>query len=717
MAIATVAVGCKQQVFMGEDDYTQYRRLGLATPLDTSPPTGLAHVSGVGTSPQTVLDPDRPIRYISLAEAMCIAMEQGNIGNTSALFSPGFNIDNLVSFSGAGTFGDDNIRVLALDPAIQATDIEIALSKFDALWATQMTWNKTDRPVGTVLDSFQAQGSGQNALNITNANFASGLIKPLPTGGVAGITFSTNYELSNLQQRVNPAYRPVLQFEFEQPLLRGAGVAINQLTQTPPDRIGNTTSPFRRFFFDRQADGILISRVRFDQSRIEFERNVQFMLLNVEAAYWNLYGAYWTLYSREQGLRQAYEAWKINRARYEAGRINIQDFAQTRQQYELFRSQRITALGQVLEQERQLRGLLGQPTEDGFRLVPSDEPTLAPFQPDWHVALSEAINFLPGLNLAREEVKVRHLELLREQNRLLPDLRFISAYDINAIGSQLTGQGANNAFRNLASNHFNNWTLGLRMDVPLGFRNAHAAVRATRLQLLRAYSVLHDQELKAERQLTRPYRQLFEFHEQIKAQRAVREAAAQQLEARFEEFLAGRGTLDILLEAQRVWADALRGEYENIVNYNTALAQFQFAKGTILQYNNVVIAEGPLPHCAQVRAIEHEKEKTDSLIKRTRPVWQPRAKTPDGHELSGPPDLSADAAPPLPAIMGLEEKSELLRDKPGLPAVPLLPRSYSPVDSLPSGALPPASGNSVPPRLPSLPDPRPVQGALPYRPE
>src|SRR5262245_61536173 len=123
LAVAAVAVGCNQHVFMTEADYTSYRRLGLATPLDTSPESRLQHVAGAGTTPATVLTPDRPIKYLSLCEAIALAMEQGNIGNTSLLFNPGFNIDNLISFSGAGVFGDDNVRALALDPAIQAVDI------------------------------------------------------------------------------------------------------------------------------------------------------------------------------------------------------------------------------------------------------------------------------------------------------------------------------------------------------------------------------------------------------------------------------------------------------------------------------------------------------------------------------------------------------------------------------------------------------------------
>src|SRR5262245_48158297 len=122
-------VGCKQQMFIDQQDYDTYKGLGLTVPLDTSADSAAARFDRGAMAPATVLDPDRPIRYLSLQEAIAIALEQGNIGNTSALFSPGFNIDNGVSFSGNGVFGDDNIRVLSLDPSIQATDIEASLSK------------------------------------------------------------------------------------------------------------------------------------------------------------------------------------------------------------------------------------------------------------------------------------------------------------------------------------------------------------------------------------------------------------------------------------------------------------------------------------------------------------------------------------------------------------------------------------------------------------
>src|SRR5262249_38104608 len=144
-------------------------------------------------------------------------------------------------------------------------------------------------------------------------------------------------------------------------------------------------------------EGILVTRIRFDQQRAEFERNVNIMLVNVEVAYWNLYGAYWNLYAREQALRFAYEAWKLSRLKQEVGRESVADVAQALGQYELFRGQRIAALDQVLENERQLRNLLSMQTEDGTRLVPSDLPSLVLYKPDWGASLEETMALRPEL--------------------------------------------------------------------------------------------------------------------------------------------------------------------------------------------------------------------------------------------------------------------------------------------------------------------------------
>ncbi|MCS6851663.1 MAG: TolC family protein [Gemmataceae bacterium] len=693
LALAS-GLGCKQRLFISADDFATYHAHGLPPRIEADPNPILPDV-GFCPRPTTINDPERTPRYLSLAEAIAIALEQGNIGSESSL-NPGFAAPELVRV-GAGirqntglSIATDAVRVLALEPATVATEIEQALSRFDVRWRTALTWNTIDRPVSTVLDTLQT-GRISGTIYTQAANFTTGMVKPLPTGGVAGITFETDYQLSNLNQAgTNPFYRPTLTFVFEQPLLRGFGVEINQIRGIHP---GPRTLP--QLFDISSGDGVVIARLRFDQSRADFERLVAHMLLNVETAYWNLYGAYWTLYAREAAMRQAYEAWKINKARYEAGRIPIQDFAQTRQQYEIFRSQRIQALGDILERERQLRALLNLPVEDGYRLVPVDTPTLAPYHPDWEASLQEALTLRPELVIARQDLKFQQLRLIEVKNRLLPDLRFLSSYNLNGIGTDLDGSAPENALRSIASNKFHNWTLGLSLEVPLGFRDAHALVRAARLRLTQSYLTLRDQEMKAQRYLALQFRRLEETHAQIQAQRAVREAAAQQLEARFKEFLAGRGTLDFLLEAQRVWAEALRSEYDFIVQYNNALAAFQFAKGTILRYDNVTIAEGPLPGTAQVRAVEHFRQRTEKALKlREYPAPIDHAQTSEPGAASIPvPRLGGEGALPLPAL--LETKPEVPSSLPAGPDILPKPRPLSstpampaPVPDRPSAGLP-----------------------------
>jgi outer membrane protein TolC len=672
--------------------------------------------------PSTILDPDRPIRYISLAEAVSIALEQGTVGNQQTPFAPAFAgfggvplslttaLDTQATFA-SGAAGrvpnSDSIRVLRLDPAIIGTGIEASLSKFDAIWTTSTSWNNTDRPIATSVDVIQAGAQNIAAIEQQDATVQTGILKPLPSGGVAGITFSTAYQFTNLQARVNPSYRPTLQFGFEQPLLQGFGDEINQIRQAHPGSL--LIFPGALTNLAPTAEGILVTRIRFDEERTEFERNVQLMVANVEIAYWNLYFGYWNLYAQEQALRFAYESWRITKAKYDGGTAALDQLAQARGQYESFRGNRLNALNELLDLERSFRGMLGMVPQDGTRLVPSDQPTLAPYMPDWDTALAEAMALQPSILIARQEVKAAQLNLRAQENSLLPDLRFGATYDINAIGNRLDGPdttGTNaNAFRALASDHFNNWSLQLRLNVPIGWRNAYANVRIAKLQLARAYATLQDQELKVQRFLAQRYRGLFVNYELIRAQRAAREAFGEQLKAKFQLFIAGRAgaTLDVVLEAQRFWADALSKEYQAVRDYNSALAGFEAAKGTILSRNNIVISEGALPCFAQKRAAEHERERTAALFGREHADYMPYVPltATAGHVTPG----EVSSAPSLPSLF--KETPPMSSKVPDLPPLPMAgdPAKAAPAvpgaDALKLPAGPTPTSNVKPPSTPT----------------
>lgn len=622
-----VLAGCQKPLFVMEPDLVEAGlRLGLPPEVENDPTAGVVPFLGPVDQPATVTDPERVPRYINLVEAIAIALESGTIGSQT-IHTPGVPTDDLVSFTAAGVVGSDAIRVFALQPAINGAAIDAAMGRFDAQWITSMSWNAQDNPVQG-LNSFT---------NGTGANFSTALAKPLPTGGVAGITFNTNYldlisPPTGAFTVVNPSYTTNLQFAFEQPLWRNNGVAINQLLDTFP---GSFLFPGLNSRVSAVApDGILIARLRFDEQRAEFERRLNYMLLNVEVAYWSLYGSYVTLFAAEQGLRMSLETWRFANSRYLAGDYDPVLLAQTLAQYELFRVQRLKALGQVLENERTLRILLGMKIEDGTRLVPADAPTLAPLVPNWEAAYQDALALRPELVMAREDLKIKQFNMLVNQNLLRPDLRLQSSYTLVGLGTRLDGGGEittatgsfpSNSLRTLFSGDFANWNVGLTMNVPIGFRTEHARARQARLQLAQAFAVLKDQEKKAHNILARQYRQVIESYKTIEIQRSRRQTLAQELRLLADKVAVGtidptsRRFGDSLLDAQRLWALALSDEYQAIVDYNSALAQFEFTKGTIQQHDQVYVAEGPLPVAAQVRAVEHERERTRALVLSRRP--------------------------------------------------------------------------------------------------
>ncbi|MDB5306831.1 MAG: Outer rane efflux protein [Gemmataceae bacterium] len=658
-------VGCKQQIFMEPGDYQIAVTAGLPPNLGTNPHDAIlpSTVDRHGDGPSTVRHPNYPARYVTLKECIAVALEQGNTGFQNPL-QLGNKQDILPSFTGGTVASTDAIRAFALDPANVGSNIERALSKFDARWITSMQWQKNDNPVAAQFVSFQSQND--------TANLSTALVKPLPTGGVAGITFSVNYtKFSNIPAAqatsfISPNYTPQLQFVFEQPLLQLFGVEVNQLTNIAPTSLLITGL---RPSGGQTTEGILLTRIRYDQSRADFERVVNYLLVSVETAYWNLYSGYYNLYGQEEGLRQSYEGYRFTQARVGAGTDPPQQLDQARAQLELFRVQVIRARGQVLESERQLRGLMGLRSDDGTRLVPIDEPNLARFEPDYYDAANEAIAFRPELMIAREDLKAQQLNNVLQKNLRRPDLRFYSSYNIAGLGTRLDGSETilngdgtttpGNALANFQANRFNSWTLGLRMDMPLGFRDQNAAVRQGQLQLTRSYIQLRDSELKTLEYLTSQYRQVIQTFDVLPPLRARREALQlflYKFRVRIEIGQYQSTEYINYLQGQRDLADAIAQEFAAIAQYNAALAAFEFARGTILRYNNISLSEGPLPPGVQKRAKDHERERTEAAIKlRERPATDPAPVSPQSQWI-GP----AVGSPTLPPLTNMPPPPELI---------------------------------------------------------
>jgi outer membrane protein TolC len=683
LGAAAALSGCKHQLFLEPADHRTALTAGLEhlerQPHGAIPPA----VVPAAQMPSTALDPTRPPRNVTLKECIAIAVEKGNLGSAGGSQNAGFPNDSIVQFNGRNTGGTDTIRALVLDPAIVGADIERSLSKFDARLISSLTWSKNDQPVV----NFQQQITNGDAASISTT-----LAKPLPTGGVAGITFSTDYRKfavtsSQFAQNVNPAYTPRVQFLFEQPLLQGFGIEINQLAQSHP---GSLLIQGLRPSGGQTTEGILITRIRYDQQKAEFDRQINQMLVNVESAYWNLYAAYYNLYAQEETLKQAFDLYTVIKKRYEVGTVRQQELTQTESQYWTFRRNVLEARFQVQDAERNLRGLLGETSfSDGLRLVPVDEPTLAPYAPDFYEQANEALAARPELIIARHDLKFSQLDLLLQKNLRRPDLRFFASQDIAGIGTRLDGSEIitenvggqtnivqSNALKNWANNDSNSWQLGLRLDIPLGFRDANAAVRQAQLRMVRSYYQLADGERKTLELVLRQYRNLAFRHQDIIYRRATRVALEQTLALNKKLIDGGAwdvNTLFNILQVQQNFATTLAAEFQAIAAYNTALAALEFEKGTIQRYNNVSVGEGALPPHVQKKAADHFSARNAALKLRERAEELPLP------PLTSPYDPVLEKLPPPPG------------GNMGMPGMPMgLPGTGMPLPA-PAKPMPPAT--------------------------
>ncbi len=79
-------------------------------------------------------------------------------------------------------------------------------------------------------------------------------------------------------------------------------------------------------------------------------------------------------------------------------------------------------------------------------------------------------------------------------------------------------------------------------------------------------------------------------------------AADRQVEAQAAAYESGTVTLDQLLEAQRRRAEAQTSFFRTLLDYQRAIIKVHYRKGSLLEYNNVYLQEGPWPDKAQFDA-------------------------------------------------------------------------------------------------------------------
>jgi outer membrane protein TolC len=621
LAAAALHVGCavrhRPEVDFGPPDLGHFQQ--YATAIEYPDAECEACDSLAQTPPPLTLsesDPP-PLREVTLQEAVAAALSSSEV---------------LRDMQGTVLLSPHSTRTIQ-DPAIVETDpitgVEGALSAFDATFESRAFFEKNDRALNNVFF-----GGGTRLLTQDLHAYSAGITKRTAVGTNYALRHNVFYDFNNAPGNDGPPdgrNRPWdvnLEAEVRQPLLQGAGAEFN--------RIAGPNGVPGRFH------GVLLGRLNTDVGLSEFEIGVRDFVSDVEDAYWELYYAYRDLDAKRAARDRALETWRRIHALYVNGRRGgeAEKEAQAREQYYRFQEEVETALGGrpldhsryeafrgtggVQSTERRLRRLMGIPISDGSLLQPVDEPLLAKVVFDWNEVLVETLARRAELRRQQWRIQRGELQLAATRNFLLPRLDAVGRYRWRGLGHELLDPNGDspdrfdNAYGNMTDGDFQEWQLGVECTAPLGFRQGHVAVRNAELLLARERAILEEQKREIVHDLSAAFADIertyvvsqTNYNRQLAAREQLR-----ALEAVYEDADENEKTrlLDLLLDAQRRLADAESQYYRSRIEYTLAVKGVHLQKGSLLDYNEVFLAEGPWPGKAYLDACRRQRLRSAPL--------------------------------------------------------------------------------------------------------
>ncbi len=447
------------------------------------------------------------------------------------------------------------VRVESYNPGINTARIVEAEAAFDGIFFSNMLKNVVDRPTASQL----------GASNIDIFTLNNGVRKLLPTGTEVTTTLKLQRQFIDLIfQQLNPEYTSQLIIEFRQPLLRGAGIDFNRA----------------------QID---IAQNNFRISRQTFKRSLRELVFGVERAYWRLAQARREVAIRARILTEFEQTYDYLQERRDFDVYPIQ-LAQTKANIETSKGDFIGTINTLQRAEDALIVLMNDPSinlTDDFEIHTSDFPSTSIVEINRHAEIRAALENRAEILESRIAIENAAVAVGQSKNLTMPQFDFTFRYTVDGLGESM-----DDAFDQVTQNDYSEYFFQLDLQVPIGNRAAKAVLR--RAQLTQAQSIANlkrqiEQVIIEVNTASRDIRAEFDRIEPFLQSAEANEDQISAIIARAErkDFTA----LNQELNARRDLANSRSQLLDALTRYNVALIELERSKGTILDFNNIHIAE------------------------------------------------------------------------------------------------------------------------------
>ena len=430
--------------------------------------------------------------------------------------------------------------------------------------------------------------------------------------------FGGNYrlDLSSIRQTTNnqfvplsPQYPTALTFNYTQPLLRGLR-------------------------FDNSRRQIEIAKKNLSLTDAQFRQRAIETITSVQRAYWDLVFSLRNLQVQRDAVRDSQLQLEHNKRLVTEGALAPIDVVAAEAQVASFEQSLFSSLEEVSRAENNLKNLIAVNREAdlwNLSIVPTDSVDLAPPVISLPEALKAAMDNRPELqqsNVVREINQIDQ-KYFREQTKPAIDLvgsygmvglaglqsragnPFISASNQElrdrldqlldraglplltpqppqALSPFLIG-GYDQSLQNLLGNRFNNFRVGVQINLPLRNRTAEAQLGRSLVEGQRIATQREQLEQSIQVEVRNALQVVRSAEARLRAAGIARQASEQQYQSEQRKLDAGQSTVFLVLERQTALTTARGNELRAQTDLNKAIAELQRATGNALTTNNIVV--------------------------------------------------------------------------------------------------------------------------------
>ncbi len=366
---------------------------------------------------------------------------------------------------------------------------------------------------------------------------------------------------------------------------------------------------FRNRETDQARTALTITKLDREKSHAVLQQQVQDVVSSVERAYWALVAARREVEVRQNSITLAEQQRTDTQSRIDARSAAALDIAQPTAEVERRRGDLFAAQETAARAERTLKLLMTDDPADPIwtqTLTPADRVDIEARPIDMPRALADATTHRPELTALAADVSATEAQAALAKDALRPQVDLVASYTSRGLAGgrnpntiafpgvplafpdALSGSlGA--SYNTLFNTRFQDASIGVSVDVPLGRRAARGDLGAAQAQQRQASLRLAQARDRISMDVLNAATALETARSRIQSARAGLDAANTQLRAEQDRFSAGTSTNFLVLTRQTDLALAQLAEISALADYRKALTDLARATGMLLVDRGITV--------------------------------------------------------------------------------------------------------------------------------